>query len=226
MKKKYLFILPTFLVSACTLTTLFDTTPQGDYILKTICRQTVFGHVEECMEEAIKKCPNYILIKGIRGRGPTYYSEVLTLCPKTYLNNAVISDEEVKKLYEDYKGTFHGEKEVKAKHILVDSEAKAKEVIAQLNNGKQFDNLAKKYSKGPTDLGYFIKEMMVPEFADAAFSMKKGQFSKTPVKTQFGYHIILVEDIREAKPEDFEKIEPQLRAMLAKKAMRDIFKDL
>jgi len=137
-----------------------------------------------------------------------------------------INDKAVKKLYEDYKETFHGEKEVKAKHILVDSETKAKEVIAKLNDAGQFDKLAKEYSKEPADLGYFTKEMMVPEFANAAFSMKKGQFSKTPVKTQFGYHVILVEDIREAKPEDFEKIEPQLRAVLTKKVMSDIMNDL
>jgi len=151
------------------------------------------------------------------------------LARKMYLDKkvrAAVNDKAVKKLYEDYKGTFHGEKEVKAKHILVDSEAKAKEVIAKLNDAGQFDKLAKEYSKEPADLGYFTKEMMVPEFANAAFSMKKGQFSKTPVKTQFGYHVILVEDIRDAKPEDFKKIEPQLKAMLAKKSMSDIIKGL
>lgn len=151
------------------------------------------------------------------------------LARKMYLDKkvrAAVTDAAVKKLYEDYKGTFHGEKEIKAKHILVDNEAKAKEVIAKLNDAGQFDSLAKEYSKEPAELGYFTKEMMVPEFAEAAFSMKKGQFSKAPVKTQFGYHVILVEDIREAKPEPFKNIEPQLKAMLAKKSMSDIIKGL
>ena len=151
------------------------------------------------------------------------------LARKIYLDKKVrasVNDKAVKKLYEDYKGTFHGEKEVKAKHILVDSEDKAKEVIAKLNSDGQFDKLAKEYSKEPAELGYFTKEMMVPEFADAAFKLKKGQFSKTPVKTQFGYHVILVEDIRDAKPEDMKTIEPQLKAMIAKKAMGDIITGL
>lgn len=151
------------------------------------------------------------------------------LARKIYLDKkirAAVSDSAVKKLYEDYKGTFHGEKEVKAKHILVDSEAKAREVIAKLSSDGQFDKLAKEYSKEPAELGYFTKEMMVPEFADAAFKLKKGQFTKSPVKTQFGYHVILVEDIRDAKPEDMKTIEPQLKAMLAKKAMGDIIKGL
>lgn len=151
------------------------------------------------------------------------------LARKIYLDKkvrAAVNDAAVKKLYDDYKGTFHGEKEIKAKHILVDSEAKAKEVIKKLNDAGQFDKLAKEYSKEPAELGYFTKEMMVPEFAEAAFSMKKGQFSKTPVKTQFGYHVILVEDIREAKPEPMKNIESQLKAMLAKKAMGDIIEGL
>jgi len=151
------------------------------------------------------------------------------LARKMYLDKkvrAAVNDKAVKKLYDDYKDTFHGEKEVKAKHILVDSEAKAKEVIAKLNDAGQFDKLAKEYSKEPAELGYFTKEMMVPEFADAAFKLKKGQFTQTPVKTQFGYHVILVEDIRDAKPENMKKIEPQLKAMLAKKAMSDIIKGL
>ena len=139
---------------------------------------------------------------------------------------AKVDDAAVKKLYEDYKNTFKGEKEVKAKHILVKNEATAKEVIAKYQKEGGFDKLAKEYSKEPADLGYFTKEMMVPEFANAAFSLKKGQYTKTPVKTQFGYHVILVEDIRDAKPQPLDKIENQLKAMLAQKTMGDIIKDL
>ena len=151
------------------------------------------------------------------------------LARKIYLDKkarAAINNEAVKKLYDDYKSTFKGEKEVKAKHILVDNEAKAKEVIKKLNSEGQFDKLAKEYSKEPADLGYFTKEMMVPEFAEAAFGLKKGQFTKTPVKTQFGYHVILVEDIRYTKPEALKNIEPQLKTMLAMKSIDDIIKKL
>ena len=129
--------------------------------------------------------------------------------------------------YNEYKADFKGQKEVKAKHILVDSESKAKDVISQLKKGKDFDSLAKKYSKDKAvDLGYFTKKMMVPEFSEAAFATKKGTFTKTPVKTQYGYHVILVEDIRDAKPLPMKDIEPQLKGMLTQQAIGEIFADL
>jgi len=151
------------------------------------------------------------------------------LARKMYLEKQVkskIDDKAVKKLYEDYKGTFKGEQEIKAKHILVDTEAKAREVIEKLNKDGQFDKLAKEYSKEPADLGYFSKGMMVPAFEDAAFKLKKGQYTKTPVQTQFGYHVILVEDIRTAKPEPFKTVEPKLKQMLAQKSLGDVIKGL
>ena len=151
------------------------------------------------------------------------------LARKVYLEQKVdkmVGDEQLKQVYADYKKSFKAEKEVKAKHILVDNEAKAKEVIAKLNKGGNFDKLAKEYSKEPADLGYFPKGAMVPEFADAAFALKKGQYSKTPVKTQFGYHIIKVEDIRDAKPLSYEQIKPQLKSMMAQGAMGKIFQDI
>ncbi|MBE6447892.1 MAG: hypothetical protein E7018_01150 [Alphaproteobacteria bacterium] len=141
---------------------------------------------------------------------------------KIYLKNKVesmIGEEQVKKVYDDYKKNFKSEKEVKAKHILVDTEAKAKEVISKLDNKGDFDALAKEYSREPADLGYFTKDMMVPEFGEAAFALGKGVYTKMPVKTQFGYHVILVEDIRDGKPMEYEKIKPQLKALLAKGAL-------
>lgn len=151
------------------------------------------------------------------------------LARKIYLEKEVrklVNDEAVNKLYKDYQNTFNGEKEVKAKHILVKDEATAKEVIAKFQKNGDFEKLAKEYSKEPADLGYFTKEMMVPEFGDAAFKLKKGEYTQTPVKTQFGYHVILVEDVREAKPQPLAKIESQLKAMLAQKSMADVIKGL
>ena len=151
------------------------------------------------------------------------------LARKMYLEKQVrakVNDAAVKKLYNDYKGTFKGEQEIKAKHILVANESTAKEVIAKLNKDGQFDKLAKEYSKEPAELGYFTKGMMVPEFEKAAFALKKGQYTKEPVKTQFGYHVILVEDIRTAKPQPLKEIEPKLKQMLAQKSLGDIVKGL
>ncbi len=151
------------------------------------------------------------------------------LARKIYLEKEVraqVTDSAVRKLYNDYKNSFKGEKEIKAKHILVDSEDKAKEIIARLNKEGNFDKLAKEYSDEPAELGYFTKEMMVPEFSEAAFKLKKGQFTKQPVKTKFGYHVIMVEDIRDAKPQPLKQVERQLRSMLAQKTMGDIIKGL
>lgn len=150
------------------------------------------------------------------------------LARKIYLEKQVenkVTNKDVKKLYDEYKSTFKSEKEVKAKHILVQDKAKADEVIAKLNKGGDFDKLAKEYSKEPAELGYFTKRVMVPEFADAAFAMKKGEVSKTPVKTQFGYHVIKVEDVRDSKPLPMKEVEPQLKAMLTQGALAESFQD-
>ena len=86
--------------------------------------------------------------------------------------------------------------------------------------------LAQKHSKDQVDLGYFTKEMMVPEFSEAAFKMNKGEYSKKPVKTQFGYHVILVEDVRASKPLTLAEVEPQLKNMVTQQAIANIFEEL
>lgn len=151
------------------------------------------------------------------------------LARRVYLEKAVnkkITDAEVQKLYKQYKDAFKSQKEVKAKHILVDDEAVAKDVIAKLKKGAKFDDLAKEFSKDQADLGYFTQNMMVKEFGDAAFSMKKGSYSQTPVKTQFGYHVILVEDNRDTKPLTIKEAEPQLKNMLTQGAVASTIEDL
>ena len=149
---------------------------------------------------------------------------------KVYLEKRVkaeITDADINKAYNEYKSKFKPQKEVKARHILVSSEAQAKDIIAQLKKGAKFNDLGKKYSKdNSVDLGYFTKEMMVPEFGNAAFAMKKGQISKTPVKTQFGYHIIAVDDTRTTKPLALKEVKPQIEAMLSQQAVAKVFKDL
>ncbi len=118
---------------------------------------------------------------------------------------------------EQYKA---GVEEVKARHILVPDEATAKEVVAKLDKGGKFADLAIQYSKdgsGPNggDLGYFTRDAMVKPFADAAFALKKGEYTKTPVKSQFGYHIILLEDRRRKEAPKFEEVKSELRQKLA-----------
>ena len=152
------------------------------------------------------------------------------LARKVYIDQQLtkkVTDEEVKKVYDEYVANFKSEKEVKAKHILVDTEDLAKEIIEKLNKkSAKFDDLAKQYSKDQADLGYFTAEAMVPEFSEAAFAMKKGTFSQKPVKTEFGYHVILVEDIRDSKPLAFEAVAEQIKGNLSQQAVGQIVADL
>lgn len=152
------------------------------------------------------------------------------LARKVYIDQQLatkVTDAEIKKVYDEYVAKFKSEKEIKAKHILVDSEDLAKEIIEKLNKkSAKFDDLAKQYSKDQADLGYFTAEAMVPEFSDAAFAMKKGTFSQKPVKTEFGYHVILVEDVRDSKPLPFENVAEQIKGTLSQQAVAQVVADL
>lgn len=140
--------------------------------------------------------------------------------------NEKVTDADIQKVYDEYVSKFEGEKEVKAQHILVDTEDLAKEIIAKLDNGEKFIDLARQYSKDQPDLGYFTANAMVPEFSAAAFKMEKGTYSKEPVKTEFGYHVILVEDIRDSKPLPLENIREQIKMSLGQQAVAEIIKEL
>ncbi|MBQ8481160.1 MAG: peptidyl-prolyl cis-trans isomerase [Alphaproteobacteria bacterium] len=149
---------------------------------------------------------------------------------QVYLEKQVkekVTDAKVKEVYDEYLAKFKAEKEVKAKHILVEEEDLAKDIIAQLNDKKaSFDDLAKKYSKDQADLGYFTADVMLPEFSEAAMAMDAGTYSKEPVKTQYGWHVILVEDVRETKPQPLEAIENQIKMSLSQQAVTEIVKEL
>jgi peptidyl-prolyl cis-trans isomerase C len=119
-----------------------------------------------------------------------------------------------------------GEEEVHAKHILVDNEADAKKVIAELNGGADFAALSKQYSKDPSaaeqggDLGFFKKDEMVPEFATAAFALQPGQITQTPVHSQFGWHVILLVERRPAAAPTFEKAREELRQKMIQEGVQ------
>ena len=120
--------------------------------------------------------------------------------------------------------------EVKARHILVDTKEKAEAVIKELDGGADFAEVAKKESTGPSgpqggDLGWFRKEAMVAPFAEAAFKMDKGSYTKEPVQTQFGWHVIQVEDKRMAEPA-FEEMAPVLRDEIAAAAVESMMAGL
>lgn len=142
-----------------------------------------------------------------------------------------VTDSALRKKYEEMLTANPPQQEVHARHILVKDEAKAKELIEELNKGGDFAKLAKENSIDPSkenggDLGYFVKSMMVPEFGDAAFALKKGEYTKTPVKTQFGYHIILVEDNRMQEKPKFDAVKEQVRAQLNQDLIRQMIDEL
>jgi peptidyl-prolyl cis-trans isomerase C len=138
---------------------------------------------------------------------------------------SAVTDEALHQTYNDAVKSMGGQEEVRARHILVDSEDEAKSLLDQIKGGADFATLAKEKSKDPGaaeggDLGYFTKDQMVPEFADVAFKMYPGQLSN-PVKTQFGWHIIKLEDKRTKQPPEFDKVKDQIEAYLARKSQTD-----
>ena len=139
---------------------------------------------------------------------------------------AAATDEAMKKVYEEAVAKSGPEQEVRARHILVPTEDEAKAVLAEIKKGTDFAELAKQKSKDPGaaaeggDLGYFSKDQMVPEFAEVAFKLNKGEVSD-PVKTQFGWHIIKVEDKRNKPVPSFEQVKDQIETYVARKAQAE-----
>ncbi len=145
---------------------------------------------------------------------------------------AVVSDADIQKEYDKFKAQSSGT-EYRARHILVEKEDEAKALIAQLKGGAKFEDLAKKNSKDPGsaenggDLDFAAPTNYVPEFSQAMVKLKKGEFTDVPVKTQFGYHIIKLEDTREAKFPPLAEVKPQIQQRLAQQkaaAFRDELK--
>ncbi|MCV6574839.1 MAG: peptidylprolyl isomerase [Cohaesibacter sp.] len=142
-----------------------------------------------------------------------------------------ISDADLKAFYDKEIGSKPAEKEVKARHILLKEEKQALEVIKELDGGADFAELAKKKSTGPSgprggDLGFFGKGQMVPAFEAAAFALEKGAYTKVPVKTQFGYHVVLAEESREAPKPQFDAVKANIRRVLAEQKFSEILNGL
>jgi peptidyl-prolyl cis-trans isomerase C len=136
-----------------------------------------------------------------------------------------VNDQTMHKVYEDAAKQMSDEIEVRARHILVENEDEAKAIAAELKKGADFAELAKQKSKDPGaaeggDLGYFTKDQMVPEFSEVAFKLEKGQISD-PIHTQFGWHIIKVEDKRKRQLPEFDKVRDQIETFVERKAQVD-----
>jgi peptidyl-prolyl cis-trans isomerase C len=137
-----------------------------------------------------------------------------------------ITDEEVKAAYDREASKIQVSERVRARHILVATEKEAKDVVGRLEKGEKFEDLAKKVSLDGSkdyggDLGYFSAEEMVPEFSKAAFALKVGEVSP-PVKTDYGWHVIKLEDRKQGGPQPFDQVKNGIRAVLTRKKVQDI----
>lgn len=146
---------------------------------------------------------------------------------RALLSDADVTEEEVVEYYNSNKDMFKQGDQAKAKHILVDDEEKANEIAKEIKDGLDFEEAAKKYSTCPSkekggDLGYFTKGKMVPEFEAVAFNMNVGEISD-PVKTQFGYHIIKLEDIKAEKQLLLDEVKEQLKQQLVGMKQNELY---
>lgn len=144
---------------------------------------------------------------------------------------ALTTDDALQASYKDYLAANPPRTELSARHILLENEEAARDIIAKLDGGGDFAELAKEHSTGPSgprggDLGTFTPDQMVPEFSAAAQALAPGQYSKDPVKTQFGWHIIKLEGQSEAAPPSFEDMEAQLRQELAGTSVEAVLSSL
>ncbi len=149
---------------------------------------------------------------------------------QAYLSREVtpaVTDAALRARYEQEAGRRQGEEEVQARHILVQTEAEAKAVIAELAGGADFADLAKRRSRDPGaqsggDLGFFKRGDMVPEFAEAAFALQPGQVTQAPVRSPFGWHVIKAEERRSAPVPGFEESRAQLRQKMLEEQVQQV----
>jgi peptidyl-prolyl cis-trans isomerase C len=151
---------------------------------------------------------------------------------KHFMDTATIPESKIRQKYEAFAKSQSG-KEYKARHILTKTKAEAEKIIKQLNKdkGANFAALAKKYSTGPSgkqggELGWFKPQQMVPAFSSALEKLKPGKYTKTPVKSQFGWHIILLEKERTATPPSYTSMKPQLADQIKGSMVRNYLEKL
>ena len=142
---------------------------------------------------------------------------------KDFMTNNPVTDEAAKAFYDEQMGKVG--KEYNARHILVADEESATEVIKLLDSGSDFSELAKEKSTGPSgasggELGWFGEGQMVKPFSDAAGELDKGTYTKKPVQTQFGWHVIILDDVRDSTPPPFDDVKDRIKMLLANQKLQ------
>ena len=182
--------------------------------------------LQEAQKAGLDKKPDYLIKEEFAKR-----DLLVNLYMQDYIKTHPVSEADTKAAYEKFK-TELGDKEYSARHILVASEAEAKDVIAQLNKGGHFAKIAKEKSIDPGskekggDLGWFALGGMVKPFGDAVSKLQKGKTSNEPVQTQFGWHVIKLEDVRELKAPAYEKVKDGLQKQLTQRQVEKMMTDL
>jgi len=215
----------------------FSQIPPADQkkIVDGMIKQKLFA--EQAQREGIDKTPQF------KELVETFKDNLLVqMWMQSLVEKTVVSDSEAKAFYEKNKEKFMQPETVHARHILVKTEKDAKAIIDKLKGlsgdklKSKFIELAKSESKGPSaskggDLGTFKKGQMVPEFSKAVWSLNPGEITKSPVKTQYGYHVILLEEKNEAKPVAYEDVKekvivPTLKRQEVERKFEEIAKEL
>ncbi len=195
-----------------------------DYLLSFVIDLTLAAKAAE--QRNVQNGPDF-------ARKLTYYRNKLLV--ETLLNDETrsrVTEAEMRKIYDEQRARITPEEEVRARHILVETEDEAKALIAQIRGGANFETVAREKSKDPGgqrnggDLGFFTKAQMVPEFAEAAFAMQPGQLSTAPVKSQFGWHIIKLEERRQREIPSFEQVRGQIEDFLTRRVQADLVQKL
>ncbi|MGP1560467.1 MAG: peptidylprolyl isomerase [Helicobacteraceae bacterium] len=216
---------------------VLKTTPNAP-ALKDLPKQTIEAIVKQMVEK--KLLASYALTTSATKTKD--FKEKLELvkeglAAQTYIEEEFkkikVTDKDAKDFYEKNKDKFVTPEQVRAKHILVDDESAAKKIIKDLDGlkpddlEKKFTDLAKEKSKDPGskdnggDLGYFSKDKMQKDFSDAAFALNVWHITKTPVKTPYGWHIILVTDKKRARTVPYEELATQMQAAVKQEKLKD-----
>ncbi|MDT4288546.1 peptidylprolyl isomerase [Methylomonas sp. MO1] len=198
-----------------------QTFPKEQLLEELIQRELL---IQQAVQKQLDKSPEVI------ERMATVRNSLLSQAAlQDYLKANPVTDEEIKAEYDSKMANMGSE--YKARHILVKTEDEAKKLIAELEKGGDFTALAKKHSIDPMgseggDLGWFTADRMVPPFSEAVVALENGKFSKQPVQTQFGWHVILREESRALTPPPFDSVKEQIRPMLQRQKAQAMIENL
>jgi peptidyl-prolyl cis-trans isomerase C len=201
-----------------------DTPELRNRVREVLIRNEILS--QEAIKKGLDKNPDVVIQTELNRQDVLVNAYI-----QDYVKNNPVSDDLVKAEYERAKGQA-GDKEYKARHILVKDEAEAKQIIAQIKKGGSFEKIAAQKSTDPGskdkggDLDWAPGGRYVPQFSDALKKLKKGQMTDTPVQTQFGWHVIRVDDERAMKFPPLDEVKPQILQGLQRQAVEKLITDL